>query len=318
MKGLLRLFCGLFILSLLFSLSIPSAFAEPVDSTRQCSLNLQATYAGEPVTAMPFSLYRVAEVSGSAADFRLLAPYSTYPISLDGLEGEDWALLAQSLSAYVRADHPTPQAQGLSDAEGKLFLDGLPCGLYLVCGDRVSQNGSVYSAAPFLVCLPTLADGSWSYALSAKPKLSREENNVSLRVLKIWDDAGAESARPTQIAVTLLCDGEVYERVILTERNSWRWHWRQLEGGHNWSVIEEPVEGYSVSIMLIDDCYCITNHRSSHVPPPTPSTPPNKLPQTGLNWWPVVGFGCAGVLLLALAVVAKRIGRRKEDGQNVQ
>ena len=318
MKALNRFFCGLFICALLFSCCVPSAFAEPIDSARRCSLSLQVACNGKAIPSMPFSLYRVADVSGEFADFTLVAPFDGYPISVDDLSAEAWRMLATTLDSYVRADQPTAYAEGQSDSSGKLVFDDLPCGLYFLLAEPVIVDDYRYEAASFMICLPNLVSGAWTYDAFAKPKLTEkpEMTFMSLRVLKIWDDFGQEFNRPAQIAVSLLCDGEVYDRVILTEKNSWRWHWDELEGGHIWTVTEEPLEDYSVTIELIDDCYCITNHAKpvpSPSPTPTPRPSPNKLPQTGLNWWPVVGFGAAGLLLFVLSGLAKRADRRKED-----
>ena len=40
-------------------------------------------------------------------------------------------------------------------------------------------------------------------------------------------------------------------------------------------------------------------------PPPTPDTPPKKIPQTGQLWWPVAALGAAGVLALTFGFVRR-------------
>lgn len=314
MKSKLRIGCMFFMLVLLLSLFAVPASADPVDASRECTLTLEASIDGEHVPSLPFSVYRVAELSGSAPTITLVEPYASYPISLDGLQGEDWAALAETLRTYVRADTLASDANGLTGEDGRLVFSGLNCGLYLVLGERLEYEGGYLEVTPFLISLPNIADGSWQYERLAKPKLNMvDPESTSLRVLKIWDDAGREKGRPVQLSVHLLCDGEVCESVILTAENSWRWHWEELDASHEWTVVEDIPANYTVTMELIGDCWCITNHSTQTPPPPPPPSYPPSLPQTGLNWWPVLGFGCAGLLLLLMALVVRRVGGREED-----
>ena len=92
-------------------------------------------------------------------------------------------------------------------------------------------------------------------------------------MIKRWDDTGYEHKRPDTITVTLLKDGTEIA----------------------WTIQENAVPGYISSIRETGDTFILTN---------TPEH--QKLPQTGLLWWPVPVLAAAGLLLLILGTLLKR------------
>ena len=133
------------------------------------------------------------------------------------------------------------------------------------------------------------------------------------KVLKVWNDAGQEHDRPEKITVQLLKNGEVYDTVILNERNSWRYIWNDLPKYDKnglpieWRVVELTPEGYTVSITQESGTFVVTNTpKQPSVMPPTDQPKEPTLPQTGELWWPVPVLAAAGLLLIAAGAGKKR------------
>lgn len=132
-----------------------------------------------------------------------------------------------------------------------------------------------------------------------------EPRFTSVEVEKVWDDKGYENKRPTEIEVLLLCDGQVYDTVVLKASNNWSYTWHDLEEGHNWTVSEKSKSaGYTTVITQNGGRFTIINTYK-----PTPPGEP-KLPQTGQLWWPIpvmVGLGLVCYLIGFLRRKARKI-----------
>lgn len=317
---------------------LPAAASPAVDTARDGSITIICRYGEAPVSGVPFDLYLVAEVDADGA-FTLTGDFARYPVSLTGLTGSGWNALAETLSAYARRDGLIPLQSGVTGGDGRLTFSGLKPGLYLVVGQTVQSGTFFYATDPFLVSLPSKdeATDQWSYDLSVTPKYTGwdtpdtpEEDTVSRRVLKIWEDGGDESARPERVTVTLLKNGEVYDVVILSAQNNWRYDWASLprfdENGLpiRWQVVEDAVPGYTVTVSREGTTLLITNTREPDPPPsetppswdsPAPSDSPSptqpQLPQTGALWWPVPLLAAAGLGCLLAGGVFRRRARHE-------
>lgn len=130
---------------------------------------------------------------------------------------------------------------------------------------------------------------------------SPDEDSTTRTVIKRWDDAGYEQKRPDTITVTLLKDGTVYDTRTISRTDSWQYTWSGLPRYNPdgteivWTIQENAVPGYISSIRETGDTFILTN---------TPEH--QKLPQTGLLWWPVPVLAAAGLLLLILGTLLKR------------
>ena len=126
---------------------------------------------------------------------------------------------------------------------------------------------------------------------------------VTRTVVKTWDDRGYESRRPKSVRVTLLQNDTSYATQTLSAENSWQYTWDKLprydKNGAEfvWTIREEAVSGYTPSVRLNGTTFVLTN-----------SVAKQKLPQTGVLWWPVPILIVAGLLFL----IAGTLARRKE------
>lgn len=124
---------------------------------------------------------------------------------------------------------------------------------------------------------------------------------VSRTLIKRWIDAGYEQKRPDSVTVTLLKDGAAYEKQTLTRADNWQHTWSDLPRYHPdgseiiWTIQESPVSGYTASVQKTGDTFVLTNTLNRQ-----------KLPQTGLLWWPVPVLAAVGLAFLILGAVSKR------------
>lgn len=331
-----RVLASLLCLLLGTLLCTPVLAAGPIDLGRDVTLtlNYQEPYGDTPVPNALFDLYYVATVDSHAySDFTLTGDFSGYPVEVDDLDAAGWAALAQTLQGYVRRDQLKPMDSGRTGQDGKLKFptDGsvvMRPGLYLVLGSSLSRGGYIYNASPVMVSLPAAdwGENRFEYDVVSQVKYTRIripnfDDTVERHVLKVWEDEGFEERRPENITVRLLRDDTVFDTVVLSESNSWRHHWTGLSAGHQWTLAEDAVEGYHVTVTQEGITFKVTNQVTEDIPPDTPpgqDTPPDepsptpppvrppKLPQTGLLWWPVPVLSAAGLLFLTVGILRRR------------
>lgn len=307
-KGLVLLLC----LLILCSLCAQSFAYGYLDPDKETSLTLQFAYDGTGIPNTTFRLYRFAEVS-ETAHYSLVAPFSQYPIQVEDQTAEGWKAMAQTLKGYVAADQIPYDAIGTTDAQGQKVFSKLKTGLYFVMAEKTSYDGYVYSIEPTIVALPNLENEAWIYDVTILPKSTREEEPeplTEIKVVKAWEDKGAESKRPEEITVRLMKDDQVYDTVQLNSGNRWRYVWKDLpQVDENkmpieWSVAERPVKNYDVRIEREGNVFVVVNRYDG---PKTPNTP---LPQTGQLWWPVPVLAFLGLCSIAVGAL---ISRRKNE-----
>lgn len=309
LKHALTLVCCLVLLLSFFAVSAAANNLEPFDESRLCTLTVKVVWDSAPLRGMEFTVYHVGEVHGSAPTITLDAEFVKQSIDPANMDASAWDDLASTLLAYIPNTGKTPVYTGQTDANGLATTDQLVCGLYLVAGNTLETGDSIYSCKPFLVSLPGFSAGSWDYDNVAVPKLSvTTSQKTEISVHKIWDDWWDQSCRPSSIVVNLYGDGVLYDSATLSERTSWRYTWTGLNANKVWTVSEKPVSNYTVTITQNGTSFTISNRYD--VPPPSGSpTPPTKLPQTGLLWWPVYAIAGVGVLLLLFGLVGMKLNR---------
>ena len=319
-KILNQFFCLLILCVLITAITIPAYAAGVIDPSQdvEFTISYQTQNDGVPIQGAKFELYRVADVDAYAR-MTLTDDFSGYPIRLDDLDQAGWDVLATTLKGHVWADSLTPEVSGETGADGCMTCTLKP-GLYLVIGYRRTIGEYTYSATPFLVFMPeeNLEKNTWDYTITAYPKAAGENNPsddpddrlITRKVLKIWDDAGKESGRPKEITVQLMCDGKVYDTVVLNADNNWRYAWDNLEQDHDWLVTEKAVNGYTQAITQEGITFTVKNTVTPETPadPVRPSDP--TLPQTGLLWWPVLPLVVVGLLLIVIGLFRRKGGER--------
>ena len=302
--------------------------AGSIDLTRKPTLTLTCRDGKTALSGAKFSIYRVADAD-ETGELTVRSEFDEFDLDIRGKNDRRWREMAQTLESYVLRRELTPADSGKTDKTGMLTFPTqgktLAAGLYLVIGERHPQGGNDYDAEPFFVLLPTqdLENNEWVYDVSANVKFGKtpvpdDGDTVTRKVLKVWDDDGAEDSRPQEITVELLRNGKVYDTVKLSEKNNWRYTWLDLDADARWSVTEKTVSGYTVSITREGITFVVTNTKKpdrtdtpdTPVKPSNPSKPssPAKptLPQTGAVWWHVEALALSGLVFLILGALDRK------------
>ena len=321
--------------------------AGSIDTAKSGSISVYFGHEGEDFAGAEFELFRVADVS-SGGVYTLTGDFAGYAVEVNGLTSSGWRALAQTLEAYVEDDGLVPAASAVTGSDGRAGFRGLKTGLYLVlCGGPYTHGGAEYTVEPALVSVPNEgADGEWVYNVSVTVKYESDFEIVGyekISVRKVWRGDSAAS-RPSSVQVTLLRDGAAVDTVTLSEKNNWSYTWSRLERA-DYSIVERRVpNGYTVSVEREGDTFTVTNTRKRPGPTPTPrpsatpdrppypsrtptpapsrtpgpsptstpGRPPDKLPQTGMLWWPAAVLAGGGAVLIAAGAI---IRRRKDDDE---
>ena len=115
----------------------------------------------------------------------------------------------------------------------------------------------------------TIIDG---YNITNRYSLVAGDEAIDVKVTKKWADEGYENARPEEITVNLLANGEVVRTQKITADNNWEYTFRQLpnfdeEGNEiEYTVTEEEISGYETTINDFE----ITN---TYIPPVVQNVP---------------------------------------------
>lgn len=280
-----------------------------IDLQKAISLTISYREENKAITDAKFYIYLVAEANADGS----LTTTKTFEQFDKEIQGKNSTALSSTLEGYVLRDEITPTDSQRTDQEGNAYFNTLQAGLYLILGERHQQDGTYYDASSGIVMLPAQNndENSWDYDVTIYTKyethtVSQEEEMVTRKVLKIWDDKGHEQERPSEIQVQLLKDGKVFETISLNADNQWRYTWENLDDRYTWKVVEKDAKGYQVSVTKEGITFIITNtYIQEHPDTTVPTSGNTKLPQTGQLWWPVPILLCAGVLLLIVGLICK-------------
>lgn len=273
-----------------------------------------------------FEIYQIADVTDTGAVYypEVMKYINMLTNDFKGFDNN----LANQLCGYLRADENIkPLMQNFTDEHNTCIFDNLSKGVYLIAGYNSYVDKYIYMPEAMVVSLPYIDDlGEEHYIVDAEAKYSsvfKDNKDISLSVLKVWDDKGY-AKRPETVTIGLLRNSDVYEIVDLNDSNKWQYTWDGLDVNDTWSIIELIVpDGYYVTVQRSDLHYVVTNYRpeeehtnptspiSTTVPttnPTVPTTSPNTpdLPQTGQLWWPVTILSFAGVICIAIGFAVRK------------
>lgn len=314
-----RFFAAALCLLMLWTLLPKAAMANGfIDTDRPVSLTIHAEPNKVELLGARFDIYLVATMDGYG-ELTVTDDFRRFDLDIRGKNDELWMQMLQVLEGWVTIADIKPTDSGVTVDDGLLTFptgeNALAQGLYLVVGHTHTQDKVVYTPSSFLVLLPARdpENGSWIYDVTVEPKMSshpEEDNTISRKVLKKWDDKGYENRRPKEITVYLLKDGSIYDTVKLNAANGWSYSWDGLDPNAKWTIAENAMKDYAVNITREGITFLITNRYAEEPPPPT--TGPSDLPKTGQLWWPVPAMMALGLAFVVLGV-ARRKGEYYED-----
>lgn len=267
-----------------------------VDLDKKGTVGLAYQYDKTILPGVKVHLYRIAKINASG-EFTLLSPYddnSRFPVTdINHItDQQQWDALIKPLSAYIYSNGVTADAEGTSDADGKVSFSGLELGLYLIVSDTLRQTDCTYTFSSFLTSVPGLdADDNWTdsvYDVVGVPKCEKTINpkQVSYNVYKRWNDSGYEGQRPSSISVSIYLDGTLYQTQTLSAANNWTYSWTYQEG-HVFTIAESTGGSYSVALSESGNDFILTNTYNPNYPdyppdnPDNPGTPDNPVTPSG-------------------------------------
>lgn len=283
---------------------------EPISTEQDCSLSLSYCSGGVAFSGLPVRLYKIADVSANF-EYTLTSSFKGTNLILNGIQtvGE-WNVIQSTLETYIFANEITADYNTVTDSDGKADFEALKPGLYLASTERAVQDKTIYVFGSALIALPGLgADGFWQYrvAVNAKSEMippSEDDEEIELKILKLWKGDSESLARPASVEVEIFRNGTSYQTVILSEDNHWTYTWSAKDDDADWKVVERNVPtGYTMTIEERETSFTLTNTYNGDVPDNPDS------PQTGdmsnIMLWFILMI-LSGSMLIILGMTGKR------------
>lgn len=217
----------------------------------------------EPLVGVEFEIFRVADTD-AYGNFVPTVDFKDYNVLLNSYS------VAYTLEGLVRRDSLEPLDIAVTNGGGYAEFSSLETGFYLVLASKHTQNDRVYSFAPFTV---SIENDIIVRAKFDSENVPEEDDTIERKVLKVWDD-GENKDRPSEVTVCLLKDDEVFDTVVLSDKNNWRHTWKGLDPNAKWTVAEEKTDGYTVSISREGITFVIANKLSVPDEPDETTKPP--------------------------------------------
>lgn len=250
------------------------------------------------INGVTVCLCQVAELNNTG--YYPTVAFENSGISIAGIVNNPNEATAKTVVDFV-TDNNVATLSAVSQS-GKVSFSELDLGIWVVFPEKDSK----YTFSPHIVFIPFESKGKLYYEVSSAPKIvENKPDEISIYVIKKWDDKNnASKNRPSFVTVELL-DGEtVVTSVQLSEENGWAHTFSNLSKSANYSVREIAVDNYKADYSgdTING-FVITNTYNGE-----------KLPQTGQYWWPIALISVAGICLISLGIYeigTKKNGKKK-------
>ncbi len=263
-----KLYMILAVLTAVFACMIAAVRAAGPCSLRVTVLDEQEV----PVPRINVELCCIA-VTG-AGGTQLTPDYAELPLTAEQLLADHGAEQAELVYQYISA----MELEGIiktTNRSGEAAFSGLEKGIYMV----LERGGQHVSFQPYLVVLPTVMSGVPQYALSSIPKTSQTDTRA-LWVSVLWeDDLNAAGKRPGSVEISVLREGVVIRRVILSDANYWQHTFLQLPRTGTYTVQQKKISRYSTEYEEVMEGFIIVNTYTGQgggggITPPGPPKPP--------------------------------------------
>ncbi len=284
-----------------------ACFSGVYASEKTATMTLICKRADTVLTGMNWDVYYVGQRTGNS--YTLEGDFADYQVSIDATSTDSMVNAAVTLENYAIVDNIPFTNSGLIDEQGYLKFSELKSGLYLVSGHVFNIGVVYYQPSPVLVEIDLNVEDP-DIDLIVYPKIKYallSEIDMNNTVKKLWLDS-KETHEPLDIEIYR--NGDLFQSVKLSDENEWTYSWTATEYAQ-WRVKEVKVPAdYSVNYQSDNGKYVIENTFHGVETPivTTTTAPPQKLPQTGQLWWPVILMGSCGAVLI---VVGMRLMGRK-------
>lgn len=277
------------------------------------SLHVADSNTGVPLENATFRLYFFAAAyeSGNSIGYDYVVPYDDCKMDMGNLQD---SYLPIHLTHYANT-HNLPYSEKSSDENGYILFDDLVPGVYLIVPAHSIEN--YFTPTPFVVNIPLYdyENKDWVYDINATPKMriyggGDTDTFTYISVKKVWDTQGDY---PESVTVSLLRDFQQVDTVELSRENNWSFHWENLSARHNWNIVENVPDGYTVSYESSSNTVTVINKST------TPESDTNREPDseddeliyTGQLNWPVPVLAVTGLLLFSLGWAMLNFGKKE-------
>lgn len=281
---------------------------EPIIPERECTLTVSYCYGEKAFSGVEVKLYKIATVS-SDFQYTLTQPFEASGLILNGIRtAGEWNVVRSTLETHILANSISPEFTAITDGEGKASFTALTTGMYFATVGEIEQNNVHYLFDSALIAVPGLGtDGRWQYQVSvnakgeALPPIDPDEE-IELKVLKLWRNDENQADRPKSIEVEIFCNGTLYKTVTLSDENHWAHSWSVNDDGSRWMVIERNIpEGYTLSVEERQSTFILTNSWT----PTDPNMPPETGDTLNLLLYLLIMAG-SGAMLIVLSLTGKK------------
>ena len=300
-KKLLKLLILIVILTMTKVLALPYITntvpdIENIDASLFISIK---DYEDTPLENATFKLYKIASVKGKGV-YTTTEPFINTNITYDNQDLLKWDNILIELTTYIKDNNIEPNLIVKTDEEGKVQINKIDKGLYLIMGENYKLGAKTFDIQDFLVSIPNMVvQNKWEYDVRVRPKYMYDIDTskiVDKTVTKVWDDKGYENERPSNIKITLLKYGVVYDEITLSLENNWTYTWEDLDDTYDWTIVEKEVPANYISKVTKNgnEYQVINTHKK---------TDASFLPNTGQLWWPIPILIGVGLILIALGII---------------
>ena len=250
--------------------------------------------------------------------------YTTKPflVALPNLDRENnaWVYDVTATPKHTRTENPpAPPEQTVERRVLKIWKDDIPQSRPKEIVIQLLKDGVIYDTVTLN------AVNNWRYTWEKLPAYNKDGSKIVWSVVEkepegytvliardgvtfIVTNTYAPDKPMTRksVQVTLLQNGTAYETKTLSEANGWQYTWENLprydKSGREitWTIRESAVSGYVSSTRQNGFTFVLTNTLDKQ-----------KLPQTGVLWWPVPILAAAGFAFL----ITGTFSRKKKDDE---
>lgn len=315
MKKTAKMLIASIIISVMCFTLFSAAYALSLDTKGSITLHVADSETKAPLVGASFRIYFFAAAykSGSGVGYDYVVPYDDCNMDMDDLQD---AYLPIHLTHFANT-HSLPFTEITSDENGYIVFESLEPGVYLIVPSNSIDN--YFMPTPFVVNIPLYDDENkdWIYDINATPKMriyggGDKDTFTYISVRKVWDTYGSH---PESVTVSLLKDFVQVDTVELSEENNWSFRWENLSARHNWNIVENVPDGYTVSYETSSNTVTVINSSTSPEGdnPPEPTTDEEELIYTGQLNWPVPVFSAVGLILFSIGWAMLNFGKKDEE-----
>lgn len=287
------------------------------ETDRLGSITIELWYDGQIVTGGMLEVYRVGEIyikaDKSGCGFDKIGAFTAFKGRLVNVQSEE---TVRQLAEFV-SENALPADYSVENKEGRVTLDRLQTGLYLIIQSEASKGYEALN--PFLVSVPVMEEGEYVYDVDAHGKFELKTVPPEPTPTPTPGPTPTPTPTPGSTPTPTPTPGSTSEP---TPAPTWEpTPTPTSEPTPTPTSTSEPTPTPSSTSELTPTPGSTWEPASTSNPDHTPelSAPSTeKLPQTGQLNWPVPLLAVSGITLLLIGLALRLHGGRKDSEENGQ